>query len=141
MSHTGEKKKKKKKDREMSPIVYLPSCSSRPLPPALFECLSLRFSHSVSLITPLFSLSLTASLIISRLSLSPPPPQPLPLNPLHPLPSTPSRDATDMRQDVATLLLLVEVEELNSPDDVMQTLLKAKTVQVGHRTLHAISMR
>ena len=43
------------------------------------------------------------------------------------------RDATDMRQDVATLLLLVEVETLNAPDDVMQTLLKAKTVQVSVR--------
>ena len=40
------------------------------------------------------------------------------------------RDATDMRQDVATLLLLVQVETVNAPDEVMKTLLKAKNVQV-----------
>ena len=41
------------------------------------------------------------------------------------------RDATDMRQDVATLLLLVQVEGVNAPDEVMKTLLKAKNVQVN----------
>ena len=39
------------------------------------------------------------------------------------------RDIFDMRQDVATLLLLVDVHKINAPKDVADTLLKAKAVQ------------
>jgi tetratricopeptide repeat protein 21B len=39
------------------------------------------------------------------------------------------RDIFDMRQDVATLLLLVEVHKINAPKEVVDTLLKAKAVQ------------
>lgn len=38
-----------------------------------------------------------------------------------------------MRQDVATYLLLAQVEKENSPEGVLQTLLKAKNVQVKHK--------
>ena len=36
-----------------------------------------------------------------------------------------------MRQDVATYLLLAQVEKENTPEGVLQTLLKARNVQVS----------
>jgi tetratricopeptide repeat protein 21B len=39
------------------------------------------------------------------------------------------RDIVDMRQDVATLLLLAEVQQINSVSEVLGTLIRAKTIQ------------
>ena len=46
-----------------------------------------------------------------------------------------------MRQDVATYLLLAQVEKENSPEGVLQTMLKARNVQVRKSRKNHNSLR